>query len=109
MTGGDQPARSYFTVQMSHSAPGGKHCIHLGRDIDGGGLGDNACGNSRHARDPQTGQKYGFSANGGGSTDPDAWACEGCKTVLRHNPGSVRGLFESLFADLTTRPGKTAP
>lgn len=89
--------RTYFTVQMSTNGPGGGHCIHLGRDKLNGGLGDNICRNSRHGCDPLTGTHYGFSANGGGHTDPHAWACEGCKFVLRHNPGAVRGIFAMLF------------
>lgn len=94
---------TYFTVQMSASAPGGEHCIHLGRDTDGGGLGDNICGNSRHAWDTK-GVRYGFSANGGGHTDPDAWPCGGCLRVLDHNPGRVRGLFKDLFVPSVAEP-----
>ena len=95
--------RSYFTVQMSASSPGGAHCIHLGRTTESGGLGDNVCGNSRHGRCPQTGNKYGFSCSGGWS-DPDAWACEGCKAILRSNPGDVSGMFSSLFDGVAYPP-----
>lgn len=99
--------RTYFTVQMSANAPGGRHCIHLGKDTETGGLGDNICRNSRHGKDPQTGESYGFSANGGGHSDPDAWACEGCKVVLRYNPGPVRGVFASLFDGVVITPAST--
>jgi hypothetical protein len=103
----EKAQRSYFTVQMSQSAPGGAHCIHLGRDDETGGLGDNICGNSRHARSPQSGSKYGFSC-AGGSTDPDAWACEGCKTIIRLNPGTVRGMFSTLFDGISTPTGSSS-
>ena len=93
--------RTYFTVQMSQGAPGGGHCIHLGQDTETGGLGDNICRNSRHARDPLTGERYGFSANGGGQSDPSAWACKGCATVLRLFPGDVRGIHARLFEPLS--------
>lgn len=89
--------RTYFTVQMSNNAPGGEHCIHLGRDTESGGLGDNICGNSRHGRDPLSGRHYGFSANGGGRSGLSAFACQGCRTVFRSNPGDVRGLYAALF------------
>lgn len=89
---------TYFTVQMSGSAPGGEHCIHLGRYTDEGGLGDNICKNSRHGRSPITGDTYGFSCRGG-HTDPEAFACAGCLRVRGQNPrGTVDGMFSELFA-----------
>lgn len=94
---------TYFTVQMSASAPGGRHRIHLGRYVErgalGAGLGSELCGFDRHYRGPDGEPMFGFSC-GGGSTDPDARPCRGCAAVLLAEPGRVHGIFDYLFTDV---------
>lgn len=92
----DLPEPSYFTVQMSDNAPGGRHLIHLGLAISTGN-GNNVCGLDRHAKDARGRGLYGFSCSGGAS-DPDATACPSCVTFLASRPGPIRGTFRDLFS-----------
>ncbi len=82
---------TYTTVQMSNTAPGGWHRVHLGGPGQYGGVSNNVCGLNRHA------PGYGFSV-GGGLSDPLATPCRGCLAVVHADPDPrVTGMFGHLF------------